>query len=186
MWPWKNFLIPLGAALSLAAAVIPTLYGVAWWAVILTVLAVGSLVAVKAGDRVHIASVFKDLNSKQKDRVATLVRIAVGAHILWAMVYVVSSDWRIYLLAGLPILSLSVYGCARNEEYHIAHAKPEAKSVEGGPFEDRTEVKKARALLDEAGHPRVRILEFKRIGEPDKGTGGQQIVVQIPTTGMGK
>lgn len=187
MWPWKNYLIPLGAVLSLAVVVIPTLYGVAWWVTALAILVVGSVAIVKSGDRVHVAHVFKDMTTKQKARIATLVRIAVSAYVLWAVVYVAAPEWMAYLLAVLPILGLLIYGGARNEEYHIAHAKPEDEEINSGEtFEERSAIKKSRALLDSAGHPRVHILSFQRIGDPDKGTGGQQIEIQIPTTGMGK
>lgn len=187
MWPWKVYLTILGAVLSLAVAVIPTLYGVAWWITAPVILAIGSIVASKSSDRVYIADVFKDWKVDQKNRVATLIRIAVGVHVLWSIVYVVNPSWFIYLLVTLPIISGIIYGGARNEEYHIAHAKPdEEKPAVGEAFEDRQAVKKARTLLDTAGHPRVRILSFKMIGDPTQNTGGKQIEVQIPTTGMGK
>lgn len=187
MWPWKNFLIPLGATLSLAAAVIPTLYGVAWWITALAIFAVGSIVAVKAGDRVHMADVFKTLKVEQKNRVANLIRLAVGAYVLWAIVYATNPDWKVWLLLALPVMAGIIYGGARNEEYHIAHAPPEEeKPAVGQEFETRDAAKKARALIDFSGHPRVRILSVQSIGEPDKGTGGKQIEVQLPPTGMGK
>ena len=188
MWQWKTFLTTLGALLSLAAAVIPTLYGVVWWITATAVLVLGALLIVQTGNRVHIAEVFQALSYGQKSRVITLCRLAVGAYALWTLVYVVHSVWWPYMLVVLPFMGMAIYWTAKSEEYRILHTKPTEKvePTSDESFENRKRAKLGRDLLDAAGHPRVRVIGHAAIVGENSWESGDQFTVQVPPTGMGR
>jgi hypothetical protein len=184
---WKAFWSALGAAVALAVAVIPTLYGVAWWITGIAILAAQLVLSAVAGSVIGQADVFDHLRLSQKDRITGFTRLGIGVYATWAGVYVVRPEQWVWWVLLLPVVSTGVYWCCKWVEYRITHEPPkpepvkdEAPEVDGDP----EMIEKIKPVLRKAGHSGVRIISHEFITDDKNGTlVANQFLVQTPATG---
>jgi hypothetical protein len=187
---WKMFWPIFGSSLSVAAAVIPTIYGVKWWITAVAIGTAGFIILASIGQVTRNTDMFHELPDRKIDRITALIRIAALAFIVWTLVFVCVPTFWIALSIAMPIICIATYWGCRGEEYWIS--RPKKKIVETNvvevarinSVEDNPTVKKFRPILTKAGHPGVRIISSEEITDPDTGSQiARQLLVQTPATG---
>lgn len=182
------FWSPFGGALAFACVVIHTFAGVAWQLTAIVVGVVGTALVIAVGNTVHTATMFKHLKCSQRDQIVTLCRIAVGAYILWTLLFVFRPLWWPIWLTALPVLVGSVYWGCRYQEWRIARM-PEETPVpymepEKDPLDGNPDVRKARRLLLDAGLPNMKVVSHQPVVDEEGEQTANQFVIR--TTGTGK
>lgn len=185
---WKMFWTLFGASLSVGIAAVPTLLGVAWWWIIVS-LAIVAISAISiVGSLVRHATMFALLKHSQRDEIAAFMRLGILVYWAWSVVWVIKPEAWLQCLMVLPLLATGIYWGARGIEYKVSHEKPKApKSTQSEtlallPGSDPEVVNNFRAVLNESGFNRVEILSHEEVQGDSGGLDANQFLIKTPPT----
>lgn len=183
---YKTFWVIFGASLSLAGAVVPTLFRPAWWVTALGISAIYLAAMLSCSPVVQTADMFKYLTLVQKFMVTSFIRLGISTYVIWTALFVVRPELWVYWLVVLPFAAMAVYWGSRGVEYRIAHEKPrEEKPVCESPATsgDQEMIDRFRPVLNKAGYHQVKVLRHEEVVEDDGTLAASQFLVQTPASG---
>lgn len=180
---WKTFWVLFGSAVSLSAAVIPTLLGVTWWRTTSCIVVGSILLSVVGCKVVQRARVFSPLLDRQREKVAGLTVLAVCTFAAWSGLFAAKPDFWARWFAVLPVIGFLVYWYCRAVEYQFVTERFKPSDTHAVVRDETEIISSFKSILSKAGHPHVRVLTHEPINDDDNRLVCNQFLVQTPATG---